>query len=775
MYKLICLLLLFCLSLTLPGYTQTRYILSGSVVDQSTREPLPGASVYVPALQQGTVTEESGTFQISLPAQDSIAVVFSFVGFASQARTVYLSANQTLDVQLISAVLKDVIVTGNPLQEKLATTQMSMERVSALEVKQLPALFGETDIIKTLQLKPGVQSGGEGTSGLYVRGGGPDQNLVLLDQTLIYNPSHLFGFFSVFNTDAIEGLDLYKGDFPAQYGGRLSSVLDVSSRAGNKDKFSVTGGIGLISSRLTVEGPIQPGKSSFIFSGRRTYFDVFTRQVNNYREPRRPGYRPIPDYYFYDMNGKISFQLSEKDELLISGYYGRDVFGFKRDRFSVDFGWGNGAGAVQWRRRLSSYASSTLSYNYSDYDYSINNELGDLSVTLGSKIQDHTLKYNFDFLPNLRHAIKAGVMYTYHTFGVGNLEAASRDGEFAVNSGSVFYGNQYGAYISDNFTLSPSIQLDGGVRLSGFNFREHNYLNLEPRFAARYLLTENTSFKASYARMSQYVHLVASSGATLPTDVWFPTTDRVRPQLSDQLAAGVSTMLFGKNFLLTNEVYYKWLHNQIDFRDGANLIVNDNLQDEFVFGRGWSYGNEIYLEKRQGRTTGWIGYSLAWTWRQFDDINGGRKFFPRYDRRHDISVVLMHQINKRLSLTGTWVYGSGNAITLPTERFFIQGAPGTGSTTPTLNVAPIFTDRSNYRMAPYHRMDLGVVWRFNPRWGESDLTFSVYNAYNRLNPFFVYFDTVRENSDGTGNITDFVARQVSLFPVIPSVTYNFKF
>ncbi len=775
MYKSICLLLFFCLPFSIPAFSQAQHILSGTVLEQGTQEPLLGASVYVPTLQKGTVTDGSGSFKITLPANDSITVVISFVGFSSQRKTFFLAGNQNITITLAPEVLEDVVVTGNPLQEKLASTQMSMERISAMEVKQLPALFGETDIIKTLQLKPGVQSGGEGTSGLYVRGGGPDQNLVLLDQALIYNPSHLFGFFSVFNTDAIEGIDLYKGDFPAQYGGRLSSVLDGSSRSGNKDRFSATGGIGLISSRLTLEGPIQAGKSSFILSGRRTYFDVFTRQINSYREPRRTNYRPIPDYYFYDMNGKLSFDLSEKDELLISGYYGRDVFGFRRNRFNVDFSWGNGAGSVQWRRKLGARSATTLTYNYSDYDYSISNELGDLSVTLGSKIQDHTLSYSFDFLPNLRHAIKTGVLYTYHTFGVGNLQAASRDGEFSINAGSILNGNQYGVYLSDNFTLSPAIQLDGGIRLSGFTYLNHNYFNIEPRLAARYMLSQNTSFKASYARMSQYVHLVASSGATLPTDVWFPTTDRVRPQLSDQVAAGMSTLLFGKNFLLTNEVYYKWLHNQIDFRDGANLIVNDNLEDEFVFGRGWSYGNEIYLEKRQGRTTGWIGYTLAWTWRQFAEINEGRKFFPRYDRRHDISVVVMHQLNKRLTLTGTWVFGSGNVITLPTERFFVQGPPNAMANAPSYNVAPVFTDRSNYRMVPYHRMDLGVVWKLNTRWGDSDITFSVYNAYNRLNPFFVYFDTVRENPDGTGNITDFVARQVSLFPVIPSVTYNFKF
>jgi hypothetical protein len=754
-------------------FAQSEFTIDGYITDSHTKEPLVGASVYIPSLQRGSVANKDGFYSIKA-TQDSVTIVFSYAGYASQKKSVYLNKNIPLNVELETEQLQEVLVTGQLLQEKLETTQMSVETMTAKEAKLLPALFGEVDIIKTLQLKPGIQSGGEGSSGLYVRGGGPDQNLMLLDEALVYNASHLFGFFSVFNSDAVDNIQLYKAGFPAEFGGRLSSVVDVRSREGNRSKFAGTGGIGLISSRLTLEGPLQKDKSSFIISGRRTYFDLFTRMINQANEGKMD-YNPIPDYYFYDTNGKLSFNLGKKDKLLISGYYGRDVFHFKRNRFDINFNWGNAAATAQWQHCFTNNLSAELTYTFSDYNYDIRNSFDVFDFQLGSSVRDHGIKYDFSYYSTSSHFIRFGAAYNYHQFTIGRADAGSADGNFNFKAGNTLYGSEFGAYISDDFKLSNRWQLNGGLRLSGFIFRDKIYKNLEPRASARYMLSESTSLKASYARMNQYIHLVSSSGASLPTDIWYPTTLNAKPERSDQLAAGLSTFLFGKKLLLTNEVYYKKLDNQIDFRDGANLIVNDRLEDEFVYGKGWSYGNEIYLEKKNGKTTGWIGYTLAWTWRQFNDINFGKKFFPRYDRRHDVSVVIMHELSKKLSLTGTWVYGSGNAVSLPTGRFYLQDLPGTTQTPPGFNVGTEYSQRNTFRLAPYHRLDLGLVWRIKSGWGDSDLTFSVYNAYNRLNPYFVYFETVTENADGTGNITKFQARQVSLFPVIPSVTYNFKF
>jgi outer membrane cobalamin receptor len=631
----------------------------------------------------------------------------------------------------------------------------------------VPAIFGEVDIIKVLQLKPGIQSGGEGASGLYVRGGGPDQNLVLLDEATVYNAAHLFGFFSIFNPDAVKGVDLYKGDFPAQYGGRLSSVVDVKLKDGNDRKFAGSGGIGAIASRLTLEGPLVKDKSSFVLSGRRTYFDVFTRALNRANRDNKE-YNEIPDYYFYDLNAKINYDLGPKDRLFISGYLGRDKFGFQGDNFNFNFNWGNNAATVRWNHIFSPKVFANTSLIYSDYKYTIENKFDIFSFTLGSNIRDISAKTDFYYTANANHTIRFGGQYTHHSFDIGRLQAGSEDGTVAFNSGQGLSGSEMGAYVASELSAGPLWRFNSGLRISGFENKGKWFGGLEPRLAARYKVSEKTSLKASASRMYQYVHLVANSGASLPTDIWYPSGRAIHPQRSDQLAGGISSLLFKGKLLLTNEVYYKWMKNQLDFRDGAQLFVNPRLEEEFVFGKGWGYGNEIYLEKREGRTTGWLGYTLSWTYRKFDEINDGRAFFPRYDRRHDVSAVVIHEFSRRLSFTTTWVYGTGNAISLPVGRFLVQDINGSNFT-----VVPEYLQRNSFRMAPYHRLDLGIVWKFFPRWGESDLTFSVYNAYNRKNPFFIYFEEVRDSQ--TDIISGFKAKQVSLFPVIPSVTYNFKF
>jgi len=746
-----------------------RHTISGHVKDAGTGEDLIGASIVVKATGQGTVTNAYGFYSLTLPS-DSVTLVYSYLGYNNLEKRLSLQQNTTLNISLSlqSRELSEVVVKANSLQDKANSTQMSVEQLTTREAKLIPAVFGEVDILKVLQLKPGIKSGGEGTSGLYVRGGGPDQNLMILDEAVVYNANHLFGFFSVFNSDAVKGVDLYKGDFPAQFGGRLSSVVDVKLRDGNAKKFSGSGGIGLISSRLTLEGPLVKDKSSFMIAGRRTYFDIFTRQYNRLNENKKD-FNPIPDYHFYDLNAKVNYTLGEKDRLYLSGYFGRDVFGFRRRRFNVDFDWGNTTATARWNHVFGPKLFANTSLIFSDYQYNIRNVLDVFQFNLSSSITDYSAKIDFDFLPGNRHNIKFGGQYTYHTFDIGRLRVTSDDDRINVSSGKSLFGTEMGAYIADDVELSSRLRLNAGLRITGFNNRSRWFGGLEPRLAARYKLTENTSLKASAARMFQYVHLVSNSGASLPTDIWYPSNETVNPQRSDQVAGGVSFLLFGGKYLLTNEAYYKWFTRQIDFRDGANLFVNDNLDAEFVFGRGWSYGNEIYFEKKEGRTTGWIGYTLSWTYRRFPDISRGNPFFPRYDRRHDASVVVMHELSPRVSLSATWVYSTGNAYSLAEGRFTVQDVDGLNFRT-----IPIYPEaRNTERLNAYNRLDLGVVWKLKPRWGEADLTFSIYNAYDRRNPYFVYFEEVRNDNDTV--IESIQSKQVSLFPVIPTITYNFKF
>ncbi|MCB2408245.1 TonB-dependent receptor [Hymenobacter lucidus] len=769
-------LFVFLSALPLLAHAQQRFTLSGVVRSAADRSVLPGASVAVPALGTGVTADSAGFYSLTLPAgRHQLAI--SFIGYQSQTRELNLVKSQRLSFSLPEASneLGEVVIEGTgTLEQKLQTTQMSVEHLNARDAKLLPALFGEVDLLKTLQLKPGVQNGGEGTSGLFVRGGSADQNLFLLDDALVYNPSHLFGLFSVFNSDAIQSVDLYKGGFPAQYGGRLSSVVDVKTRDGNAQKFGVSGGLGLISSRLTVEGPIVKDKGSFVLSGRRTYFDVFTRQINKLNEDTED-YNPIPDYYFYDFNAKANYKLGEKDQLFLTGYYGRDVFGFNSTGgFNFDFTWGNTVGSLRWSHAFSPKLFLNTTVSTTRYQYQIANKLDQFGFSLSSEIRDYAVRSDLDYLLNDKHTIKLGVSATNHRFNVGRLSASSTDGSLNIGSETVYTGQEASAYASDNFKVSDKLQFDYGLRLTGFQSGTDRFAALEPRGALRYSLTPKTSLKASYAMMYQYVHLVSNSGASLPTDIWYPSRLNVKPQRSQQVATGVSFLLGQGKYLLTNEVYYKWARNQVDFRDGAQLFGNSDLDAEFLFGKGWAYGNELYLEKKAGRTTGWVGYSLAWTQRQFpvqrgsSGVNNGKVFYPTYDRRHNITVVGLHQLNTRINLTASFVFTSGAPTTLPSGRFLLQDIFGDD-----VEAVPIYPDRNTYRMASYHRIDLGMVYKLRPKHGESDLTFSVYNAYNRRNPYFIYFEQVRNKE--TGDVTNFRARQVSLFPVIPSVTYNFKF
>ncbi|MCH2023883.1 MAG: TonB-dependent receptor [Saprospiraceae bacterium] len=755
------------------------HTISGVVKNQSNGETLIGANIYLADGVTGTITNEYGFYSLTLPS-DSIEVTFSYLGLISVSHSLYLTVDTILNVELDDGLfIEEITVNANSNQEKVNSTQMGMDEITVKEAKEIAAIFGEVDVIKVLQLKPGVQSGSEGSSGLFIRGGGADQNHFILDEAPVYNPSHLFGFFSTFNADAIKNVKLYKAGFPSEFGGKLSSVIDIRMREGNRKKFNVTGGLGLISSRLTVEGPIVKDKGSFILSGRRTYVDVFTAAFNEGNKDNEDWVQ-IPNYSFYDINLKANYDLGDKDRLFLSGYFGRDVFLYKADDINFNFEWGNANATLRWNHIVSSKLFVNTSFTFSDYLYDINNTFDEFDLRLGSGIRDFNLKTDFSWFPSSKHKIKFGLNSIYHRFSVGRFSAGNGT-NLNFEAGSEFHAGEFAAYFSDDWAISSKVKLLTGLRLSGFYNEGQFYWAAEPRFALKYSVHQNVSLKANYSRMAQYIHLVSTSGASLPTDVWYPSNERVKPQFSDLVSAGVSIAL-GKDFYISGEGYYKWMHNQIDFRDGANLIVNDELDKEFIFGKGYSYGGEIYLEKKNGMIRGWIGYTLSWTWREFELVNDGIPYHPRHDRRHDISIVVMWDIpwaRKKfpLTLSATWVYGTGNATSLPTGRYIMSGIIGQNP----YQFVPLYTERGSFRMPAYHRLDLGLVWKLFPQSKKrfkSDLTISVYNVYNRRNAFFMYIDAVYADGGNGFNSTQlpekFEAKTVSLFPIIPTITWNFK-
>lgn len=744
----------------------------GTIKDADTGETLIGATVQVAGTTLGTFTNEYGFYTLKIEGPEALLLV-SFIGYQPAEIKVTANTQLPLVIRMQSGkVLEEVVIKANSFREKLESTQMSVQELTMREAKLIPVIFGETDIIKTIQLKPGISSGTEGNTGLFVRGGSADQNLFILDEAVVYNPNHLFGFFSTFNADAIKDVKMYKGGFPAQYGGRLSSVIDVKLNEGNNQRFSGTGGIGLIASRLTLESPIVKDKGSIILSGRRTYVDVITNAINAGNKDN-PDFAKIPAYYFYDLNAKVNYQLTEKDKIFISGYFGRDDFSFSDDNFNFNFVWGNATGSARWNRTIRQNLFANTTFTFSDYIYQISNVLTGFSFNLKSRIRDMNLKSDLTWQPAAGHHVRMGGEVTKHLFTVGRLKAGSDDGSISFSSGQDLGAWSGALYFQDEWKPAPRWNVSLGMRLSGFLQEKKVYGGVEPRFAANYRLSEPISIKASYARMYQYLHLVSNSTISLPTDVWYPSTAGVRPQISDQVSLGWQWLL-GPQYLFTHEVYYKHLQNQVDFKNFADLFANNNLEGEFTFGKGFGYGTEFYIEKKEGLLTGWVGYTLALVRRGgFPDIMEGRYFSPRYDRRHDVSIVLIYQINRRLSASATWVYGSGDLAWLPSGRFAFQDITG-GQINP---VIPIYEDRNNVRLPAYHRMDLGFVIKFFPRWGESDLTISVYNVYDRRNPYFVYLDTATKKNDilGIDEITGIRARQVSLFPILPAFTYNFKF
>jgi hypothetical protein len=766
--KIVCstILLLFALS----SFAQNGVLIQGKITDLVTQEPLTGAAIGVPSLQIGNITNENGEYRLFL-AMGSYEVRASLIGYKDTTFVLTASQNIQLNVKLskIESTLAEVVVTANKddAMNKVNRNVMSLERLTSKEAKLLPAIFGEIDIIKVLQLKPGVKAGGEGNAGFFVRGGSADQNLILVDKAPVYNPNHLFGFFSVFNSDAVREVDLFKAGFPARYGGRLSSVLDVQMNQGDYKDWGIEGGIGLISSRLTIKTPIVKDRATLTLSGRRTYVDVFTRMVNRLNK-NNPNFDQIPDYFFYDGNMRLDFLVNKKNEISLTGYYGDDFFKFAGDSFGARFGWGNRSLTLTWRHIFNEKLIVSNSYYLSGYNYRISNQFGENVFSLGSSIFDQGFTQDWEYNPTAQHQIQFGFTGIYHRFSVGNFSFATDFTSLSV--GQLIEGGESAAYLSDNIKFSSRFEMSIGARLSNFLAKGKTHWGIEPRWAMNWKVGKGSALKASYARMYQYLHLVSLSNASLPTDIWYPSTQNVKPQSSDQVALGWHQALFKENYFFSLEGYYKWLHDAVDFRDGAQIFANPTLDNEFVRGKGWAYGVEAYIEKKKGKTTGWIGYTLAWSLRQFASINNGLPFYPRYDRRHDISVVIMHKLSPRVTLSGTWIYGTGNFVALATGRYSFQDyAPNTQITT-----IPIFTGRNDFQMPPTHRLDLGLVWKMKSKKANraSDITFSIYNAYSRRNPFFLYYEEKRDEND---NPTEFVPTLVALFPILPAITYNFKF
>lgn len=768
-----------------------KFTINGYVEDSESGERLFGVNVFDANTLQGTITNDFGFFSLTLPS-DTIALTVSYIGYPAQAQEFFLDKDITINFKMDPSInLKEVEVVASQAEKIQEKTQMSTIDISMDKVKSLPVLLGERDVMKTIQLLPGVQSGGEGTSGLYVRGGGPDQNLILLDGVPVYNASHLFGFFSVFNADAIKSVSLIKGGFPARYGGRLSSVLDIKMKDGNKKKLHGEGSIGLVSSKLTLEGPIIKDRTSFIVSGRRTYIDLLAQPFIR-AEARRNGSEAAGGYYFYDVNAKVNHKFSETSRLFLSTYFGNDKFYARyeddyvnngiteTEKNSNSLGWGNIITALRWNKIINKklFSNSTLTYSryrfLVDIEYEESTEGPGISESTNygfeylSGIYDWSGKIDFDYLPTPDHYVKFGVGNTYHTFtpGVNTVQFGSESSTIDTSFGSQKqYAHEFWMYVEDDFEVNALLKINGGLHFSGFYVGDKLYTSLQPRFAGRYLMNEEWSLKASYARMTQYIHLLTNATVGLPTDLWVPVTDTVPPQFSNQIAIGMARTIKEK-YEVSVEAYYKTMENLIEYKDGASFLsASRDWQEKVEFGRGWSYGFEVFIEKKHGKTSGWIGYTLSWTNRQFDNVNFGDPFPYKFDRRHDISFVLTHKFNDRCDVGMTWVYGTGNAVTLPTGQYY--GATELPWDTWTGNTVEHVESRNGFRQPSYHRLDVGVNLHKKTKWGERTWSWGVYNMYSRQNPFYLYF--------GFNDNNERALKQISLFPIIPSFSYSFKF
>lgn len=771
--KLIAIIIFYFISISFI-YAQKNYTLNGIVKSAISGENLIGASVKISGpTTLATSTNAYGFYAVTLP-KGNYKIEISYIGYSTVTKQIVITSNKTEDFNLEEFNnLNEVVITSVRRNENLIKAQMGVEKLNIKDIQNVPVLFGEKDILKTLQLLPGIKSAGEGNSGFYVRGGATDQNLILLDEAPVYNASHLLGFFSTFNSDAIKDVTVYKGGMPAQYGGRLSSVLDIRMNDGNKKETTFEGGIGLISSRLKIEGPFVKDKSSFMISGRRTYADAFLALS--------------PDtslrgntLYFYDFNAKANYQLDEKNTLYLSGYFGRDKLGLSN---TFGFNWGNATGTLRLNHLFSNRLFSNTSLIISKYDYQIENLLSGSEFKVSSSIKDFNLKQDFSFALANTHELKFGFEGIHHTISPGQISSpiTSSVNELKIESRK---GLELAAYISDSNNLSDQIKLVYGLRLSSFsvlggsNYKTYNiygeqlssvfykkgefvrtYVNLEPRISASFQLDDTKSLKGSYARNVQNLHLMSNSTATSPTDLYIMNSLNTKPELADQFSLGYFNNLKDNNYEFSAEVYYKPMQNQIEYRNGTDLRGNQNVEADLVYGKGRAYGLELFFKKKYGKFNGWIGYTISKTERQFDLVNEGKWFKARQDKPHDISVVGIYKPGKRWIFSSTFIYSSGSAVTFPIGKYTLDG-----------QTVFYYGDRNANRTPNFHRLDVSATLegKSNKKF-KSSWNFGVYNLYNRKNPFSIDF---KNNPD---NISQAQAVQRSLFGVIPSVTWNFKF
>jgi hypothetical protein len=757
--------------------TRIRRTLSGHIRDAATGEDLIGATVYVVELKTGTTANVYGYYALSL-IPGKYTFQFSYIGYETQEFVVDLKTDITRDIELAVAQqeLEEVVITGTALNENVTRSEMSSISMDVKTIRKIPSLMGEVDVIKAIQLLPGVQTIAEGSSGFSVRGGSLDQNLIQLDESTVYNASHLLGFFSVFNNDAIKDVKLYKGDIPASSGGRLSSLLDVRMKDGNSKKFAATGGIGTISSRLTLEGPIVKDKMSYVVSGRRTYADLFLRLSSN------------PDLrdnilYFYDLNGKVNWQANENNRFFVSAYYGNDIF--KNDDFRT--AWGNQTFSFRWNHLFSKKLFSNFTFVQSNFNYELGVPEGTAnSFEWVSVMKDYGVKGDFVYYLNENNTIRFGASMLYHRFNPGKAQGLGEESFFDVYEVQHNNALESGIYVSNEQKIGARLTLKYGVRLSHFqnvgsatiyNFDESYeavdsttyasreffspYAGLEPRLGAVYLLNESSSLKASYSRTRQYIHLAQNSTAGTPLDVWFPSSPNVKPQIADQVAIGYFRNLFENRVEASVEAYYKYIQNAVDFKDHAELLLNREFEGELRFGTAQAYGLEFLFRYNFKKFSGWVGYTLSRAEKKIDGINDGKTYLAGHDKPHDISIVFNYDPSKRISLGATWVYQTGSAVTFPTGKYEIGN-----------KFVPIFSSRNDYRMPDYHRLDMSVTLKSKEKPGRKfyhEWNLSVYNAYARKNPWVINF--VQDPDDPSTT----TAEMTYLFSIIPALTFNFHF
>lgn len=761
------------------GQKPSKVTISGYIKDKASGEAMIGATIYIKELKVGASSNLYGFYSLTIPP-GTYTVVTSFMGYASSEQTLTLTGNTTINIPLEEkkSEIKEVTVSGKKMGEDIEAPQMSMVKLDAKTIKQIPVLFGEVDVIKAIQLTPGVQSVCDGSTGFSVRGGATDQNLILLDEATVYNASHLMGIFSVFNNDAIREATLYKGDIPAQFGGRLASLLDVRSREGNDQKFKVNGGIGLISSRLAIEGPIIKDRCSFSIAARRSYADVFLKassdsSINN------------TTLYFYDINAKLNFKINEHNRVFLSGYFGRDALGFS-DAFG--FRWGNTTQTIRWNSVINPKLFMNLTALHSEYSYHLGAEQKAFDFAWDSKMIDWSTKLDFNYYLNTSNKLTFGVQSTLHEFVPGIVSGSQKQNGITTSFGIELPRSkalETAAFLSNEQKIGQKFTINYGLRVTAFQnmgtatvykydathtaydsakYGSWNVYNtfwgVEPRISSSYVLNETSSLKASYSRTYQFVQQASNSTGGSPLDIWFSASPNTKPQKADQVALGYVKNLKQNMFSFSTEVYYKQMYNQIDFKDNAQLLFNKFLEGETRVGDGWSYGAEFMLRKNAGSFTGWLGYTYSRTWRKIPELNEGNKFPASFDKPHSINLVLNYDVTPRLTVSASWVYSTGVPATFPVGMYTYNNT-----------TTAVYSKKNTERLPDYHRCDFGVTYKSKPsdkryRW---DWNLSIFNIYNRHNAYAIYFEADEKNPK------QIKAYRMSLLPILPSVTYNFYF